>query len=69
VVIRARKVLEDLEAGRHLRAGGIDDRQMELSLVPEKEDPVIGRIRDMDPDSITPRRALEILYQLRDSVE
>jgi len=72
VVRRARKVLSDLEAGRHLMSGGAGDDQLELSLSepqPSETDPLLEHIRDLDPDSLTPRRALEILYELRDRLE
>ncbi|MBD3278322.1 MAG: DNA mismatch repair protein MutS [Candidatus Aegiribacteria sp.] len=72
VVRRARKVLKDLESGRHLMAGGSDENQMELGFesVDEREDePLAQEIREIDPDSITPRKALEILYRLRDSLD
>ncbi len=72
VVRRARKVLSDLEAGRHLMSGGVGDDQLELSLSepqPQETDPLLEHIRDLDPDSLTPRRALEILYELRDRLE
>lgn len=71
VVNRARRVLADLEAGRHLMPGGGSADQLELSLEgePEREDPLAERIRDLDPDELTPKRALEILYELRDSLE
>ncbi|MCK4506522.1 MAG: hypothetical protein KAW14_12980, partial [Candidatus Aegiribacteria sp.] len=64
---RARKVLSDLEAGRHLMPGGFSDDQMELQLnEPEVEDPLIEELKKIDPDSLTPLKALEILYELRD---
>jgi DNA mismatch repair protein MutS len=67
VVRRARKVLSDLEAGRHLMPGGFSDDQMELQLnEPEAEDPLIEELKKIDPDSLTPLKALEILYELRD---
>jgi DNA mismatch repair protein MutS len=71
VVRRARKVMADLEAGRHLMPGGGSEDQLELSLEPAttKDDPLADRLRAIDPDSLTPRRALEILYELRDSIE
>jgi DNA mismatch repair protein MutS len=73
VVRRARKVLSDLEAGRHLMSGGgVADNQLELSLSEpdtENEDPLLERIREIDPDQLTPKRALEILYELRDRLE
>jgi DNA mismatch repair protein MutS len=68
VVRRAGDVLKDLEAGRHLRHGG-DLDQLELPL----EEPAAGRapealdeIRKLDPDGMTPREALDVLYRLRD---
>ncbi|MCK5065384.1 MAG: DNA mismatch repair protein MutS, partial [Candidatus Fermentibacteraceae bacterium] len=67
VVRRARKVLSDLEAGRHLMPGGFSEDQMELQLnEPEAEDPIIEELKKIDPDSLTPLKALEILYELRD---
>ncbi len=72
VVRRARKVLADLEAGRHLRPGGVDDNQLELSLAEppaEKDDPLLEQLKEIDPDTLTPRKALEILYDLRDRLE
>ena len=72
VVRRARKVLSDLEAGKHLMSGGAGDDQLELRLSepePQEIDPVLEHIKDLDPDSLTPRRALEILYELRDRLE
>jgi len=71
VVRRARKVLADLEAGRHLMPGGGGEDQLELALEPEKpgDDPIVEKLRGIDPDELTPRRALEILYELRDGLE
>ncbi|NOQ21843.1 MAG: DNA mismatch repair protein MutS [Candidatus Aegiribacteria sp.] len=72
VVRRARKVLSDLEAGKHLMSGGAGEGQLELRFEePEVEEsnPVLEHIREIDPDSLTPRRALEILYELRDRLE
>lgn len=72
VVRRARKVLADLEAGKHLMSGGAGENQLELSLSePELQEtnPVLEDIKDLDPDSLTPKRALEILYELRDRLE
>ena len=72
VVRRARKVLSDLEAGKHLMSGGAGEDQLELGISePEMEisNPVLDKIKDLDPDTLTPRRALEILYELRDRLE
>ncbi len=69
VVRRARDVLGDLEAGRHLRHGG-DLDQLELPLedeVPSKtRTQAVDEIRKLDPDGMTPREALDVLYRLRD---
>jgi DNA mismatch repair protein MutS len=73
VLRRARKVLSDLEAGKHLMPGGsFAEDQLELELCePHQTDdhPALRELRGVDPDSLTPKRALEILYQLRDLVD
>jgi DNA mismatch repair protein MutS len=64
VLRRARQVMSDLESGRHLMPGADTGRQqLELQLN-RPENPVLDDIRALDPDSLTPLRALEILYQL-----
>jgi len=68
VVRRAGDVLGDLEAGRHLRHGG-DMDQLELPLeqtAGRSEPEALNEIRNLDPDGMTPREALEVLYRLRD---
>jgi DNA mismatch repair protein MutS len=68
VLERARRVLRDLEAGRHLRSGvSPDEDQLELPL-DQPEHPVLEEIRRMDPDSLSPRRALELIYELREKL-
>jgi DNA mismatch repair protein MutS len=68
VLKRARQVMEDLERGRHLMPGaGISD-QLELQLN-SPENPVLDEIRALDPDTLTPRSALEIIYGLLDKLE
>ncbi len=72
VVRRARKVLSDLEAGKHLMPGGAGEDQLELRFAEteaEESNPLLEHIKELDPDSLTPRRALEILYELRDRLE
>ena len=73
VLRRARKVLSDLEAGRHLMPGGsFSEDQLELELSephPTGDHPALRELRGVDPDSLTPKRALEILYQLRDLID
>jgi DNA mismatch repair protein MutS len=70
VVARARAVLAKLEAGRDATGGiaaGLDDLPLfaaaaEPDHVP---DPLIAALDAVDPDSLTPREALEQLYKLK----
>jgi DNA mismatch repair protein MutS len=70
VVSRARAVLAKLEAGRDATGGiaaGLDDLPLFASArepghVP---DPLTRAVDDIDPDSLTPREALEHLYRLK----
>jgi DNA mismatch repair protein MutS len=67
VVRRAGDVLKDLEAGRHLRHGGdLDQLELPLEEPAAVSDPALEEIRRLDPDGMTPREALDVLYRLRD---
>ena len=68
VVADARHYLAALEAREH---GSGDHPQVELPLhgpkpaaAPVEEDPIRLRLREVDPDALTPRQALELLYEL-----
>ena len=67
---RAKSVLAKLEAGRDATGGiaaGLDDLPL-FAAAAEPEhapDPVIAALDDIDPDSLTPREALERLYALK----
>ncbi|UWQ18307.1 DNA mismatch repair protein MutS [Jannaschia sp. M317] len=73
VVARAREVLTMLEESE--RAGGgkikamIDDlplfRTVPAAPAPSKASPVEDRLRDVMPDSLSPREALDLLYELK----
>ena len=70
VVARARSVLAKLEAGRDATGGiaaGLDDLPLFAAAAePERgPDPLAVALDDVDPDSLTPRDALETLYQLK----
>jgi DNA mismatch repair protein MutS len=70
VVARARSVLTRLEAGRDATGGiaaGLDDLPLfAASAEPEPvADPVSAALEAIDPDSLTPREALEELYRLK----
>ncbi len=69
VVARARSVLAKLEAGRDATGGiaaGLDDLPLFAAAEPEHApDPLLSALEDVDPDSLTPREALETLYKLK----
>ena len=70
VVTRARSVLAKLEAGRDATGGiaaGLDDLPL-FAVSPEPEhgpDPLAAALDEIEPDSLTPREALEHLYRLK----
>ena len=70
VVGRAKSVLAKLEAGRDATGGiaaGLDDLPLFAASEPQPatEDPVIAALGEIEPDSLTPREALELLYKLK----
>jgi DNA mismatch repair protein MutS len=69
VVGRARSVLAKLEAGRDATGGiaaGLDDLPLFAAAQTEHApDPLLAAIETVDPDSLTPREALEELYRLK----
>jgi DNA mismatch repair protein MutS len=69
VVTRAKSVLAKLEAGRDATGGvaaGLDDLPLFAAAEPEQgPDPLTSAIEAIDPDSLTPREALEHLYRLK----
>ncbi|MBF9029345.1 DNA mismatch repair protein MutS [Rhodobacterales bacterium HKCCE3408] len=78
VIARAQEVLEALERGD--REGGakakakaiIDDLPLFRAATPappKKTSTVEARLRDVHPDTLTPREALQILYDLRDALD
>jgi DNA mismatch repair protein MutS len=63
-------VLAKLEAGRDATGGiaaGLDDLPLfAASVEPEgAPDPLLSAIDAIEPDSLTPREALEVLYRLK----
>jgi DNA mismatch repair protein MutS len=69
VVSRARSVLAKLEAGRDATGGiaaGLDDLPLFAAVEPETaSDPIATALADLNPDSLSPREALEMLYELK----
>jgi DNA mismatch repair protein MutS len=70
VVARAKSVLAKLEAGRDATGGiaaGLDDLPL-FAAAAEAEapaDPLADAVAAIDPDALTPREALDALYQLK----
>ncbi|MEA3080651.1 MAG: mismatch repair protein MutS, partial [Sphingomonadales bacterium] len=70
VVARARSVLAKLEAGRDATGGiaaGLDDLPLFAAAAePERvPDPLVAALDAIEPDSLSPREALEQLYRLK----
>jgi DNA mismatch repair protein MutS len=70
VVSRARSVLAKLEAGRDATGGiaaGLDDLPLFAASAETEQapDPLLVAIDAVDPDSLSPREALEELYRLK----
>jgi DNA mismatch repair protein MutS len=70
VVARAKSVLAKLEAGRDATGGiaaGLDDLPLFATAAEPHgvPDPVADALGEIDPDSLTPREALEQLYRLK----
>jgi DNA mismatch repair protein MutS len=70
VVARAKAVLAKLEAGRDATGGiaaGLDDLPLFANqpVAQSEADPLAEAIGGIDPDSLTPREALEALYALK----
>ena len=70
VLARAKAVLARLEAGRDATGGiaaGLDDLPLFAAQAPEAPaaDPMLEAVLALDPDSLTPREALDALYALK----
>ena len=72
-VSRARSVLAKLEAGRDATGGiaaGLDDLPLFAAAEPEAgPDPLLEALAETNPDALTPREALDKLYELKRLVE
>jgi len=64
VISRAGRSLEELE--QRMAAGAPNGPQRDMFVAP---DPLRERLRQLQPDRISPREALQILYQLLDKVD
>ncbi len=65
VVNAARRKLMELENQQVAVSGQAD---LFAEPLPAAEHPVLARLRELDPDALTPRQALELLYELERSL-
>jgi DNA mismatch repair protein MutS len=70
VVARARSVLAKLEAGRDATGGiaaGLDDLPLFAAAAEPDHapDPLAAALDSIEPDKLTPREALDALYELK----
>ncbi len=73
VIRRANAVLKKVEQGKpggirrktqaNLQANDLASKQM--SLLPAEQSPLEEMLQSLDPDSVTPKEALELLYQIK----
>ncbi|MDU5728722.1 MAG: DNA mismatch repair protein MutS [Citrobacter freundii] len=69
VIKRARQKLRELESiAPNVAATQVDGTQMSLLSVPEETSPAVEALENLDPDSLTPRQALEWIYRLKSLV-
>ncbi|MBD2783413.1 DNA mismatch repair protein MutS [Xenorhabdus sp. DI] len=67
VIKRARQKLKELESlSNHATAGYVDTPQ--LTLLTEETSPAVEALENLNPDTLTPRQALEWIYRLKDMV-
>ncbi len=70
VIERARQRLVELEESAHQHADGATP-QMTLPLAPDPapEHPLVEAVKQADPDGLTPREALQLLYALKAMID
>ncbi|OKP03136.1 DNA mismatch repair protein MutS [Xenorhabdus eapokensis] len=67
VIKRARQKLKELESlSNSATAGHVDTPQ--LTLLTEETSPAVDALENLNPDTLTPRQALEWIYRLKDMV-
>ncbi|MEY8709901.1 DNA mismatch repair protein MutS [Mangrovibacter phragmitis] len=69
VIKRARQKLRELESlSGNAAASQVDGTQMSLLAASEEPSPAVEALENLDPDSLTPRQALEWIYRLKSLV-
>jgi len=66
VIRRAREILVELE---RLAAGGKAAPSVQLTLLTPEEHPVVKRLRELDPEQLSPLDALSLIYELRNEAD
>jgi len=69
VISAAAGKLRELEAGRNAGQEAARAAPAQTDLFAAVEHPALARLRETNPDELTPRRALELLYELRAEAE
>ena len=70
VIAQAKQKLLKLESGETLvRQSSTLTQQVQPDLFSQAPHPVLDQLRKLQPDELTPRQALETLYQLRSSID
>ncbi len=66
VIRRAREILVELE---RLATGAKAVPNVQLTLLTPEEHPVVKRLRDLDPEQLSPLDALSLVYELRNEAD
>jgi DNA mismatch repair protein MutS len=79
VLDRAHEVLFNLEQSEfdevgvpkisHSESGDIKNSVGQLGLFPEPENPLVQKLKELDPNELSPREALEILFELTNQLK
>lgn len=65
VIARAREKLQELEKLPHHPVSAVSAKQHDLFEADEKAHPVIAKLQAVNPDELSPKEALALLYQCR----
>ncbi len=68
VIEKARERLRQLEDQSMAARNPDSDPQLDLALAPLDEPETLTMLRQLDPDELTPREALDALYRLKDMI-
>lgn len=68
VIQRAKQKLQTLENEAYQQHAPIAQQQ-DLFAEPQQEHPVVLQLREINPDQLTPKEALELMYQLKGEAE